>query len=96
MAAIKSRVPTEIDFKARWWHDRQIKKKKILGLHHPDFHTSNPMVVPPPLRDDGKTRCGNCDLSMAEYELLNDGQRRDVFNLAADSINCDLAWKEHK
>lgn len=82
----------ELEFKAERFHAFAVEQLSKRGWHHPRFH-ANPMVSPPPLRDDGITRCDNCRLNMAEYLELPENARVELRAFVLAAWNADEAWR---
>ncbi len=82
----------EVEFKAEFFHKLWISQKTAEGKHWIAYH-ANPMMSPPPLRADGKSRCDDCLLNMAPYselpEKVKDLDRRIVLNIQ----NAEIAWR---
>lgn len=83
----------ELEFKAAWFHDLWIDQKKKDGFHYIDFH-SNPMLTPPPLRDDGKSRCDQCNLMMGPYSTLSEKVKDLDRSIVLGIPKCEDAWRK--
>lgn len=86
------KIDAERNFKAEYFHNLWIARKKKSGKHYTDYH-NNPMVVPPPLRDDGKTRCNDCCLKMAPYSQLSEKDREAVYEIVEHLPKVEAAWR---
>lgn len=82
----------ELEFKAEFFHDVKTAQLKRQGQHYIDFH-NNPMVSPPPLRDDGKTRCNQCNLLMAPYSQVPEDVKHSSREIVLNIIRADDAWR---
>lgn len=82
----------ELEFKAEYFHNVIVARMKTGGKHYIDFH-NNPMVTPPPLRDDGKTRCDNCVLGMSSYLMLPESTKDLRRELVLHIAPADEAWR---
>lgn len=84
----------EIEFKAAWYHERWIEKKQRDGYHHPDVFHNNPRLVPPPLRDDGRTRCDQCHLQMVSWRELPEKYKPTAREIVRNIPKCNDAWRK--
>lgn len=82
----------ELDFKAAMFHKLWVDREKIRGFHHPDYH-ADPMKTPPPLRDDGLTRCDECRRIMAPFEKLSPHEQTEARQIVLDAKLCEDAWR---
>ena len=82
----------ELEWRAEWWHDLWMKNQAARGFHHPSKHI-NAFEVPPPLRDDGKTRCALCSLNMVSYSQLPENVKESDRDIVRNIAKCDQAWE---
>lgn len=86
----------ELEWKSELVHNIWLVGAQKRGLHHPEMHLRNPMVVPPRLRDDGKTRCDQCNLNMVPYQQLEDKVKQADRDIVLNMSKVNDAWEESR
>lgn len=86
----------ELEWKSELVHNVWLAGAQKRGLHHPDTHLRNPMIVPPRLRDDGKTRCDQCNLNMVPYQQLSESVKQADRDIVLNMSKVSDAWEESR
>ena len=83
----------ETEFKASYLHKRWAENKAKSGFHYPSFHIS-PYKVAPPLKDDGRTYCTNCDLNICAWKDAPESFKTNFYSDLKIYADMQEAWKK--